>query len=226
MTTNLRICLSILTLGFAIEGGGELYSFVSRGAYHPSVSLFFILLSGVTIAGLLFLWIGRHEWNALHRSRVRRAHLTFGLSLLGGAVGGATVAVLYEVPSLGVPLGAEVLFGASMASLILGTFVTYVILVFHLAPRMSQLALLASIAWALLISVFIGAALAANLPTVMTLLTTRTFSVPRFVGPVDTLASYLFVSYFLLLAAYLDTHRTVLRGPPDESSATVPLPTP
>ncbi len=226
MTTNLRICLSILTLGFAIEGGGELYSLVSRGSYHPSLSLFFALLTALTVAGLLFLWVGRHEWNALHRSRVRRAHLVFGLSLLGAAVGGATIAVLYEVPGLGVPVWAEALFGASMASLVLGTFVTYVILVFHLAPRSSQLALLASIAWALLISVFIGNALGANLPTVMTLLTTRTFSVPRFVGPIDTLASYLFVSYFLLLAAYLDAHRTVLRGPPDEASASGPAAAP
>ncbi len=111
------------------------------------------------------------------------------------------------------------LFGASVASLVFGTFVTYVLIVFHLAPRPSQFALLASIAWALLVSAFIGIALAADLPTVMTLISSRAFTVPRFVGPVDTLASYLFVSYFLLFAAYLDAHRTVARGPSPETGS-------
>ena len=31
MTTNLRISLTILSVGFAIEGGGEAYSLVSKG---------------------------------------------------------------------------------------------------------------------------------------------------------------------------------------------------
>ncbi len=35
MTTNLRISLTILTVGFGIEGGGEAYSLVTRGSFLP-----------------------------------------------------------------------------------------------------------------------------------------------------------------------------------------------
>ncbi len=226
MTTNLRVCLTILSLGFAIEGFGELYSFLSKGSFHPGVSLLFALPIVMTLAGLLFVWIGRHEWNELHRSRVRSAHLVFGLSLLGGVVGGAVVGVLYLEPGLGVPGWAKVLFGASLGSLILGTFVTYVVLVFHLVPHRGQVVLLASIAWALVVSTLIGVALGENLTTVMTLLSTRTLGVPQFVAPVNSIDSYLFVSYFLLLAAYVDAHRTVARGPPGGAPAAPAAPAP
>ena len=62
MTTNLRISLTILSIGFAIEGAGELYSVVSQGRFKPGVNLLFVLPTVMTLAGLLFVWIGRHEW--------------------------------------------------------------------------------------------------------------------------------------------------------------------
>jgi hypothetical protein len=229
MTTNLRVSLTILSVGFAIEGSGELYSFVSHGAFQPGVNLLFILPVAMTLAGLLFVWVGQHEWNELHRSRVRAAHMVFGLSLLGGGIGAATVGTLAAYPGLGTPLWAQVLFGASVGSVVLGTFITYVYLVFHLVPRPSQAALVGSIGWAIVVAAFIGASMASNLRTVIGLAATRNFSVPTFIGPVDVLASYLFVSYFLLLAAYLDAHRTVARGlgttlpPPAEAPAVRPL---
>jgi hypothetical protein len=213
MTTNIRVSLTILSLGFGIEGGAELYSFLSRGAYRPGVSVLFALPFAMTLAGLLFVWVGQHEWNELHRSRVRQAHLVFGLTLLGAVVAGAVVGALYLQPALGSPLWARGLFGAAVGSLVLGTFVTYTLLVFHLVPRPSKALLLASILWALLVAGFVGLTMAANLPTIMALAAHRTLSVPSFIGPVDSLASYLFVSYFLLLAAYLDAHRTIVRGP-------------
>ncbi|HYA10780.1 MAG TPA: hypothetical protein VEH10_03810 [Thermoplasmata archaeon] len=219
MTTNTRVSLTILSLGFAIEGGGELYSFVSRGAYRPGVSLLFLLPVVMTVAGLLFVWVGRHEWNELHRARVRQAHLVFALSLLGALVGGVLVAVLLAVPSLGTPLWARGLFGAAIGSLVLGTFVTYALLVFHLVPRPSKALLLASLLWSLGVAGFVGAAMGTNLPTILGLASHRTLTLPTFVGPVDSLASYLFVSYFLLLAAYLDAHRTIARGPEAPAAA-------
>jgi hypothetical protein len=224
MTTNTRISLTILSLGFAIEGGAELYSFVSRGAYHPGVSILFVLPSLMTLFGLLFVWIGQHEWNELHRSRVRQAHVVFGFSLLGAVVAGAVVGVLLTEPSWGSPLWARGLFGAAVGSLVLGTFVTYALLVFHLVPRPSKALLLASIVWALLVAGLVAAAMGANLPTVLGLVAHRSLSVPTFIGPVDSLASYLFVSYFLLLAAYLEAHRAIAS---DTSGGRLPVaPTP
>ncbi len=222
MTTNLRVSLTILSLGFGIEGGAELYSFLSRGAYRPGTGVVFLLPLAVTLAGLLFVWIGQHEWNALHRDRVRRAHLVFGLTLLGALGAGGVLALLLLRPGLGIPLWARVVFGASAGSLVLGTFVTYSVLVFHLVPRPSKAILLASLLWALLVATFVGTALAADLATVLALAAKRSAGIPNFVGPVDSLASYLFVSYFLLLTAYVDAHRTVARGgapPPSPRSA-------
>jgi len=210
MTTSTRISLTILSLGFAIEGGAELYSFASRGGYRPGVSVLFVLPTVVTLAGLLFVWIGRHEWNALHRTRVRQAHAVFGLSLVGALVAGAVVGVLLARPDLGTPAWARGLFGAAVGSLVLGTFVTYALLVFHLVPRPSKALLIASIVWALLVAGFVAGAMATDLPTVLSLAAHRAFSVPSFVAPVDALASYLFVSYFLLLAAYVDAHRAIV----------------
>jgi len=212
MTTNLRVSLAILSVGFAIEGGGELYSFVSRGMFHAGVNLLFILPSAMTVAGLLFVWIGRHEWNEMHRTRVRQAHLVFALSLLGALVAGLLIAVLVLVPTWGTPLWARALFGGAVGSLVLGTFVTYALLVFHLVPRPSKAILLASLSWSLLVAGLVGGTLAANLGAIVDLAARRTLTLPAFVEPVDSLASYLFVSYFLLLAAYLDAHRTVARG--------------
>lgn len=213
MTASTRVSLTILSFGFGIEGGAELYSFVTHGAYRPGSDLLLVLPFALTLAGLLFVWVGRHEWNELHRDRVRQAHRVFGASLLGALVAGATVGMLLAEPSLGVPWWAGVLFGAAVGSLVLGTFVTYALIVFHLVPTPSKALLLASLLWALVVAGFVGAALAANLPAILALASQRIVGVPNFVGPVDSLASYLFVSYFLLLTAYVDAHRTVARGP-------------
>ncbi len=227
MTTNLRLSLTILSVGFAIEGGGELYSFVSRGTFQPGPNLLFVLPALMTLVGLLFVWVGRHEWNVLHHDRVRGAHLVFALSLLGGAVGGALVGLLVALPGLGIPAWAALLFGASLGSLVLGTFVTYVYLVFHLVSRPSQVVLVASIVWALLISVFIAAAFASNLGAIVGLAAHRSFTIPAFLQPVNQLASYLFVSYFLLLAAYVVAHHRVAQGPGRQGSVPPsPGPTP
>ena len=214
MTTNLRVSLTIFSIGFAIEGAGDVYSLVSRGTFRPGANLLFVLPVVITLAGLLFVWIGRHEWNELHHDRVRQAHLVFGLSLLGGFVAGALIGALYLVPSLGTPEWAQGVFGAAVGSLVLGTFVTYVYLVFHLVGRPSQGVLAASIAWSVFVSGLIAATLAANLPTIMTLVRNHRPTVPGFVTPIDALASYLFVSYFLLLTAYVDAHRRVSNGRP------------
>ncbi|HTZ62462.1 MAG TPA: hypothetical protein VMC82_07485 [Thermoplasmata archaeon] len=212
MTTNLRICLTVLSIGFAIEGAGEAYSLASTGALLPGTSIVFLLATAVTLLGLLFLFLGRHEWNELHRSRATRTNQIFALSLLGGFVAAAEVAVLAYYPSIGTPPWAEWLFGAALGSLLLGTFVTYAYLVFHLVRPPSKAILLAAALWALIVSAYIAHDLAADLPTILAAISTRTFTLESLLSPVDYLASYLFVSYFLLFAAYLDAHAVVARG--------------
>lgn len=214
MTTNLRISLAILSAGFAIEGAGEAYSLVSTGALLPGTSIVFLLSAAVTVVGLLFLFLGRHEWNELHRARARRTNQIFVLSLLGGFIAAAEVAYLYLNPSVGTPWWAEAVFGVSLGSLVFGTFATYAYLVFHLVRNPSKVVLVASAVWALLVSAYIGHDLAVALPTIMALVSAHSLTIEGLIGPVDYLASYLFVSYFLLFAAYLDAHAVVARGPP------------
>jgi hypothetical protein len=248
MSTNLRISLTILSVGFAVEGGGEVYSLLTAGSFLPGTSLLFLLPAVVTLLGLLFILIGRHEWDELHQARVRRANLIFALSLLAGFVAAIEVVVLAAYPGFGAPLWAEVLFGAATGAFLLGTFVTYAQLVFHLVTRPSKVALVASTVWALIVSIFIAQTLAADLPSILGLIGAHSFSFEYLISPVDYLASFLFISYFLLLAAYVDAHVTVARrraiwlnkgkksavqfektpGPPPGTGVAVitPLPTP
>jgi hypothetical protein len=211
MSTNLRISLTILSAGFAVEGAAEVYSLLTAGSFLPGTSLLFLLPALVTLLGLLFLLIGRHEWDDLHRARIRRANLIFGLSLLAGFVAGIEVAVLTVYSVTSPPLWASIVFGMAAGSFLLGTFVTYAQLVFHLVTRPSKVALVASSLWALIVSALIGQTLAADLPSILATIGAHSFSIGYLVSPVDYLASFLFVSYFLLLGAYVDAHVTVAR---------------
>jgi hypothetical protein len=224
VTTNLRISLTVLSLGFAIEGGGEAYSLLTRGTLLPSTSILFLFPAVMTLLGLLFLLIGRHEWSELHHQRVQRANLIFGLSLLGGFIAVAEVALLAFYPGIGTPWWASVLFGASLGSLVFGTFVTYGQLVFHLVSRPSKVVIVASLLWALGVSVVVGYELAGDLPAVMGLIATRSLSLENLVAPVSYLTSYLFLTYFLLLVAYVDAHVTVARGLPSAAARSGPGP--
>ena len=95
----------------------------------------------MTLLGMLFILIGRHEWDENHRARVRRANQIFGLSLMAGFVTGIEVTLLAVYAGIGAPLWAEVVFGAAVGSFVLGTFVTYAQLIFHLVTRPSKGAL-------------------------------------------------------------------------------------
>lgn len=211
MSTNLRISLTILSVGFAVEGGGEVYSLLTAGSFLPGASLLFLLPALVTLLGLLFLLVGRHEWDELHRARVRRANMIFGLSLLAGVVAGVDLALLVAYPMIGAPLWAEVVFGAAVGAFLLGTFGTYAQLVFHLVTRPSKVALVAAILWALVVSIFIAQTLAADLPNLLGTIEAHSFSIDYLISPVVYLASFMFVSYFLLLGAYIDAHVAVAR---------------
>jgi hypothetical protein len=211
MTTNLRVSLTILSIGFAIEGAGEVYSLLTAGAFLPGTSLLFLLPAAMTCLGLAFLLVGRREWDEFHRARVRRSNRIFALSLLAGFVAVAEVAVLAAYSSVGAPWWTELLFGTAAGAFLLGTFITYAHLVFHLVSVPSRVALVAATLWALAVSAFIGETLAVDLPSILGSVAAHSFSIDYLISPVDYLASFLFVSYFLLLGAYVDAHITVVR---------------
>ncbi len=211
MTANLRVSLTIPSIGFAVEGGGELYSLLTAGAFLPGTSLLFLVPAAVTLLGLLFLLIGRNEWDERHRARLRRANQIFGLSLLSGFIAGLEVGLLVAYPSIGSPLWAQVLFGVSAGGFLLGTFVTYAQFIFHLVTPASKVVLVVASLWALGVSAFVAQTLASDLPSLLNSIEAHSFSMESLIPPVDYLASFLFLSYFLLLAAYVDAHITVVR---------------
>jgi|SRR5271155_1083680 len=212
MTRNLRISLTVLSIGFAIEGIGEAYTRFTPGSSAPGGSVLYLLPLFLTGIGLLFVWVGREEWNAVHLVRVRTANRVFAASLLGALVAASVVGVLLLVPSLGTPEWAEVVYGAAVASLVFGTFVTYAYLVFHLVSNPGRVVVGLALAWALFISIAIALVIATTLPSVLSIVSTANLSIPAFVAPVDFLASALFVSYFLLLVAFVEAHIAVARG--------------
>jgi hypothetical protein len=222
MATNLRISLTILSIGFAIEGAGEAYSLLSSGAFLPGTSVVFLASTVVTLLGLLFLFLGRHEWNEMHRARAARTNLIFGLSLFGGFVAAAEVGILAFYPGATIPWWGPLVFGVALGSLVLGTFVTYAYLVFHLVRRPSRVVLVLASLWALIVSAYIGRVLAGDLAPIVLAVQTHSLTVDHLLTPVDYLASYLFVSYFLLFAAYLDAHTVVARGLPPAAPARAP----
>jgi hypothetical protein len=223
MARNIRVSLSILTVGFAVEGAGGAYSVLGGRSLVPMTSFLLLLPVTMTLVGLLFLAIGRHEWGEVHEARVHRSNVIFGLSLLAGVVAATEAGALAAYPSFGIPLWAVLLFGAATGSFLLGTFVTYAHLVFHMVTTPSKVALVASAVWALAISTFIGETLAADLPSIVGLIEARSFALEGLASPVGYLASFLFVSYFLLLGAYVDAHLTVTRRQP-AALRTVPRP--
>jgi hypothetical protein len=222
MATNLRISLTILSIGFAVEGCAEVYSLLTAGAFLPGTSVIFLLPALVTLLGLLFILIGKHEWDETHQHRVHRANSVFAASLAAGVFAFVELALLALYPSIGAPWWAELLFGGLVAGFVLGTFVTYALLVFHLVHVPTKGALVAAMVWALLVSIFIAVTLSADLPSILGLISARSLSFEALVAPIDYLLSFLFLSYFLLLAAYLDAHLTVARGLPRKARPRAP----
>ena len=212
MVSSLRISLTVLSIGFALEGAVEVYSLMTAGAFWPATSLIFLLPALATLLGLLFLLVGKHQWDETHRHRVQTANTVFEASVLAAALAVVELATLSAFPAVGIPVWSQILFGGLVAGFVLGTFVTYGLLVFHLVHAPSKVALVAAMLWAWIVATLIGAAVAVELPSILGLIATRSLSFESLVAPVDYMLSFLFLSYFLLLGAYVDAHVTVARG--------------
>ena len=212
MTANLRASLAIFSVGFAIEGVGEFYAWVTGSTRLPTNGLFLFVGPIFTVFGLLFLFIGRHEWNEIHHQRVRHAHLAFGLSVLSFAGAALPIAWYGFYRPGSPPLWVASEFGAAVAGILLFSFVTYFLVVFHLVGRPGQGTLIAALAWSLGVSGFAGVVFAANIDTYLSIVRTGAGNVTALAGPLSGVLAYFFLSYFLLFAAYADAHRRVARG--------------
>ena len=224
MVSKLRLTLAILSLGFAIEGAIEAYTYLSRSYQLPYAALILILGPLVTLAGIIVLWMGRHEWNDLLSRRFRHAHQTFGFSILALIVAVALL-VWYSYGSAA-PISWWVSWGfgaAVMASLLL-TFATYVLIAYHLTAMVGKALLLLALGWAAVVSFWIGQVLAQDFGAIVLVLQTRTLADGSLNASIAGPESYLALTYSLLTIAYIDAFRRVPAGSPKSPSTSVAPP--
>jgi len=94
MTVNLRLSLTVFKVGFAAESAGGFVALFSGSSKLPFNGLLLLLNPAFTALGILFLWIGRHEWNELHRTRVGHTNLAFAVSLVATVFAVAPIGIL------------------------------------------------------------------------------------------------------------------------------------
>lgn len=212
MAPNLRLSLTIFSIGFAIESGVDVYHVVT-GSVQPIAGGYLFLLGIVaTILGLSFLWIGRHEWNELHTQRVRHAHLAFASTVaLGAAAAGPAAYYGYTSPdALPGWLGPEV--GAAVGVALLVTVWMYIVIVLHLVGGPGKAVLVLSMIAAAPVAYLLGLTVSQDLPVYLHAATAGPRGVLPLAEPALDLLSWLFASYLLLLVAFADAHRRVARG--------------
>ena len=223
MVSKLRLTLAILSLGFAIEGLIEAYTYLSRSYRLPYAASIFILGPFITLAGILVLWMGRHEWNDLLSRRFRHAHRTFAFSLLALIVAVALL-VWYSYSSAPVPSWVSWGFGAAVMVSLLLTFATYVLIAWHLTTLVGKALLLLALGWAAVVSFWFGQVLAQDLGAIVLVLQTRTLADGSLSASIAGVESYLALSYALLVIAYIDAFRGIPAESPKPPSAPVSPP--
>jgi hypothetical protein len=208
----LRIALTVLGVGLALEGAVALYAFLTPGADAPGLGLAFALPAVIAVLGFALTWAGRDEWDAVHRGQARTAGRTLGASFAGGIVAVLVIGLLVAMPGLGIPPWAPVAVALGVAGFVLGTFVTYAYLLYGLASAPARGAIALALGWAFGVSVAVGVIVAQNLPTMLNLAAQQAVVVPSFVPTVEATLAWLFVPFFLLAAAAVDGFVAVRRG--------------
>ena len=226
MTVNLRLSLTIFSIGFAVEGAGSLYSFLAHTSQLPGQGLLFYLSPVFTVIGLVFLFLGRREWGELHHQRVRHAHVAFLLVVLFFVLAVVPIGIYtYLATGAAPPSWVTLEFGAAVGAMFLFAYVTYFLIVVHLLGAAGKIAVMLALAWSIVVSIRVGLAVAGEFPTYVLAARTRVLSTSGLAGPITTELSLLFVAYFLFLFAFVDAHRRILRqGQPPDPSPAVPAP--
>jgi uncharacterized membrane protein YidH (DUF202 family) len=210
--TNLRLSLTIFQLGFAIDSASGFAALLTHASQLPFHGLILLLTPVFSVFGILFLWIGRHEWNELHRARVRYTNLAFAVSLVAIALAAAPVAylVLAGGPTPSGWLLAE--FGAAIALVFAVTFVTYALVVAHLVARLGEILMALGLGWAALVSAAIGIELSPSLGEIVKSISQHSTSIGTTLSPITLLDALLGFSYLAFFLAFTDAHYRVSRG--------------
>ena len=222
LTANLRASLTIFKVGFAAESASGFFALATNSSELPFHG-YLILLSPVFSAfGILFLWVGRHEWNETHRTRVGHVNLAFLLSLVATALAAAPVAYLTVTGGSDSSGWLGVEFGVSIALVFGITFVTYALVAAHLVGRWGEVAMGLGLGWAILISGLIGLALAPELHPIVSAVTARSAAITAIAHPITLLDALLAFSYLAFFFAFADAHYRVAKHLTPEGTTFVP----
>ena len=217
MTVNLRLSLTVFKVGFGVQSASGFAALASNSGQLPFHGYLLVLSPLFSGIGILFLWIGRHEWNELHHTRVRHANLAFAVSLVATALAALPIVYLSSTGGPQPPGWLAWEFGAAVALVFGVTFVTYALVGSHLVGRWGSVALALGLAWAFLISALIGLALTPQLRPIAEAIVTRTPAIDPIAQPIALLDALLGFSYLAFFLAFTDAHYRVAKGvvPPD-----------
>jgi hypothetical protein len=204
--------LTVFKVGFAAESASGFAALLSPSPALPFHGLLVVLSPAFTALGVLLLWIGRHEWNELHRTRVGHANLAFAVSLVATAMAAAPIAYLAAVGNRSPAGWLGIEFGAAVALVFATTFVTYALVAAHLVGRLGEIAMGLGLGWAALISSVIGLVLSAQVAPIAQMITQRSIALGPIVDPITLLDALLAFSYLAFFLAFADAHYRVARG--------------
>jgi hypothetical protein len=212
LTTNLRLSLTIFKIGFAAESASGFAALAAGSSQLPFHGALILLNPIFTAFGILFLWVGRHEWNTLHRTRVGHTNLAFAASIIATILAAAPIAYLAYLgnPSPSPWIGAE--FGIAVALVFAVTFVTYALVAAHLVGRLGEIAMGLGLAWAVLVSAAIGLVLSGQLDPIVRTISNRSVAIGPIIDPINLLDALLAFSYLAFFLAFVDAHYRVAKG--------------
>lgn len=218
MTVNLRLSLTIFKIGFAAESLSGFVALASASYQLPFHGFLILLGPAFTAFGILFLYLGRHEWNELHRTRIRFAGLAFAVSLVAIALAAVPIAFLAVAGGGGSPGWWGVEFGIAVALVFAVTFVTYALVAAHLVGRSGEIAMALGLGWAVIVSAAIGLAISGQLAPIVKTIADRSVALGPIVDPITLLDALLAFSYLAFFLAFVDAHYRVARGLPSPAT--------
>jgi uncharacterized membrane protein YidH (DUF202 family) len=226
MAPNLRLSLSIFTVGFLIEAGENAYDVLTGTSSGRTGEVLFLIGALATVLGITFLTIGRHEWNELHKQRVHHAHLTFLLTVLLVVAAAGPVAYYAYMGSLAIPGWLAYEVGAAVAGSLFFSFVLYAVIVHHLLGTTGRIILALALVAAVPVVGIVGYHVAGGLPIYLSTVRSSPTKLVALIEPIATYLSYMFLAYGLFAVAFIDAHRRVAKGLPPPTDDGTPSPVP
>lgn len=207
-----RRAIAVLLLGFAAEGATEVYQFLARGSLVQGPLEYYSTL-GTTILGFYLMFLGLREWHAFHPKPVRappgsprhRRWPSFGLTLwaggtvltavlsivLGGGGSGTTPFwVVWPVGGVVVLAFGSFFFGLRREAQFSGA---------RWAAALGWVAFV----WSLGVATVAGLVVGDRALLLLTQFFTNWVALIASVGPIVVAMSPLFVTYALMMGAFL-----------------------